>query len=69
MENVSQQNREEIIKLQGKIDLVNQEVKQIRTNHLVHLESQINDIKKILWFITAVVVTNVAVVIRQLLLG
>ena len=69
MENVSQQNREEIIKLQGKIDLVNQEVKQIRTNHLVHLESQINDIKKILWFITAVVVSNVAVVIRQLLLG
>ena len=69
MENVSQQNREEIIKLQGKIDLVNQEVKQIRTNHLVHLESQINDIKKILWFITAVVVSNVAVVIRQLLSG
>ena len=69
MENVSQQNREEIIKLQGKIDLVNQEVKQIRTNHLVHLESQINDIKKILWFITAIVVSNVAVVIRQLLLG
>mgnify|MGYP003149068607 FL=1 len=69
MENVSQQNREEIIKLQGKIDLVNQEVKQIRTNHLVHLESQINDIKKILWFITAVVVSNVAVVLRQLLSG
>ena len=69
MENISQQNREEIIKLQGKIDLVNQEVKQIRTNHLVHLESQINDIKKILWFITAIVVSNVAVVIRQLLLG
>ena len=69
MENVSQQNREEIIKLQGKIDLVNQEVKQIRTNHLVHLESQINDIKKILWFITAIVVSNVAVVIRQLLSG
>ena len=69
MENISRQNREEIIKLQGKIDLVNQEVKQIRTNHLVHLESQINDIKKILWFITAVVVSNVAVVIRQLLLG
>ena len=69
MENVSQQNREEIIKLQGKIDLVNQEVRQIRTNHLVHLESKINDIKKILWFITAIVVSNVAVVIRQLLLG
>jgi hypothetical protein len=69
MENISQQNREEIIKLQGKIDLVNQEVKQIRTNHLVHLESQINDIKKILWFITAVVVSNVAVVLRQLLSG
>ena len=69
MENISQQNREEIIKLQGKIDLVNQEVKQIRTNHLTHLESQINDIKKILWFISAVVVSNVAVVIRQLLSG
>ena len=69
MENISQQNREEIIKLQGKIDLVTQEVKQIRTNHLVHLESKINDIKKILWFITAIVVSNVAVVIRQLLLG
>ena len=69
MENISQQNREEIIKLQRKIDLVNQEVRQIRTNHLVHLESKINDIKKILWFITAIVVSNVAVVIRQLLLG
>ena len=69
MENISQQNREKIIKLQGKIDLVNQEVRQIRTNHLVHLESKINDIKKILWFISAVVVSNVAVVIRQLLSG
>ena len=47
MENVSQQNREEIIKLQGKIDLINQEVRQIKNNHLVHLESKINDIRKI----------------------
>ena len=69
MENISRQNREEIIKLQGKIDLINQEVKQIKNNHLVHLESKINDIKKILWFICAVVVSNVAVAIRQLLLG
>ena len=69
MENVSQQNREEIIKLLGKIDLINQEVKQIKTNHLVHLESKINDIRKILWFIAAVVVSNVVVAIRQLLLG
>ena len=30
MENISQQNREQIIKLQGKIDLLNQEITSIK---------------------------------------
>ena len=51
MENISQQNKEEIIKLHGKIDLINQDLKTVKENHLAHLEEKINDIRKILWFV------------------
>jgi|TARA_Y100001938_G_scaffold141571_1_gene211567 hypothetical protein len=69
MENISQQNREEIIKLHGKIDLINQEINSIKNNHLVHLESKINDIRKVLWFVSGVVLSNVVIAIRILIVG
>ena len=69
MENISQQNREEIIKLHCKIDLINQEINSIKNNHLVHLESKINDIRKVLWFVSGVVLSNVVIAIRILIVG
>jgi hypothetical protein len=69
MENISQQNREEIIKLHGKIDLINQEINSIKNNHLTHLESKINDIRKVLWFVSGVVLSNVVIAIRILIVG
>jgi|TARA_Y100000996_G_scaffold406833_1_gene383672 pyruvate-formate lyase-activating enzyme len=69
MENISQQNKEEIIKLHGKIDLINQDLKTVKENHLAHLDEKINDIRKILWFVCAIVLSNIAVAIRQLIIG
>ena len=69
MENISQQNKEEIIKLHGKIDLINQDLKTVKENHLTHLDEKINDIIKILWFVCAIVLSNIAVAIRQLIIG
>tara|TARA_R110002110_G_C13250564_1_gene699920 strand:- start:568 stop:777 length:210 start_codon:yes stop_codon:yes gene_type:complete len=69
MKNVSQQNREEIIKLHGKIDLINQEINSIKNNHLAHLESKINDIRKVLWFVSGIVLSNVIIAIRILIVG
>ena len=60
MENISQQNREQIIKLQGKIDLLNQEITSIKENHLAHIDYKIKNIYKILWVILTISLSGLA---------
>ena len=55
--------------MHGKIDLINQDLKTVKENHLTHLDEKINDIRKILWFVCAIVLSNIAVAIRQLIIG
>ena len=45
------ENKEEILKIHGSIDLINQRIDTIENNHLKHLQKSVD---KIQWVITAI---------------
>ena len=45
------ENKEEILKIHGCIDLINQRIDTIESNHLKHLQKSVD---KIQWVITAI---------------
>ena len=45
------ENKEEILKIYGSIDLINQRIDTIENNHLKHLQKSVD---KIQWVITAI---------------
>jgi hypothetical protein len=57
MKTQSQKNSEEIIKLQGEIQLIDQKIVNIRDNHLAHIDQKINTIYKLLWFVLTISVS------------
>ncbi len=67
MENISQPDREEIIKLHGKIDLVNQEITTIKENHLAHIDYKIRNIYKIVWVILTISLSGLANLVINLI--
>ena len=46
-----QENREAIIRLEGKMDLVTEKVNQIKDNHLWHIEKDMRQLRTLVWFI------------------
>ncbi len=54
MENLSQQNKEKLIKLDGEIKLINNKIDTIKDNHLQHIDEKINNIYKVLWVVFGV---------------
>jgi L-lactate utilization protein LutB len=54
----SQQNREELIRVEGELKLLKQELRTIKTNHLYHLDLRISRIEKIMWGCTLTVLTH-----------
>jgi hypothetical protein len=52
----SQQNREELIRVEG--ELLKQELRTIKTNHLYHLDLRVSRIEKIMWGCTLTVLTH-----------
>ena len=59
MKTQSQKNSEEIIKLQGEIQLIDQKIINIRDNHLAHIDQKINTIYKLLWFVLTISVSGI----------
>ena len=53
MDDKVQSNREEIIEIHGELKLINNEIKNIKQNHLAHLDYKISQIQKILWIVFA----------------
>jgi len=45
------ENKEEIVKIHGCIDLINQRIDTIENNHLAHIQKSVD---KINWIITAI---------------
>ena len=54
MENLSQQNKEKLIQLDGEIKLINNKIDTIKDNHLQHIDEKINNIYKVLWVVFGV---------------
>ena len=64
-----QSNREEIIEIYGELKLIKNEIKNIKENHLTHLDYKISQIQKVLWVIFTGVFANVLWVIKTVLMG
>jgi len=67
MKTQSQKNSEEIIKLQGEIQLIDQKIVNIRDNHLAHIDAKINTIYKLLWFVLTISVSGIINLVVNLL--
>jgi len=67
MKTQSQKNSEEIIKLQGEIQLIDQKIINIRDNHLAHIDQKINTIYKLLWFVLTISVSGIINLVVNLL--
>ena len=65
----SQSNREEIIEIYGELKLIKNEIKNIKENHLNHLDYKICQIQKVLWVIFTGVFANLLWVIKTVLMG
>ena len=69
MDDKVQNNREEIIEIYGELKLIKQEIKNIKENHLSHLDYKISQIQKILWIVFAGVIANLIHVIKTMMIG
>ena len=67
--NKVQSNREEIIEIYGELKLINNEIKNIKENHLSHLDYKISQIQKILWVVFTGVLANLLWVIKTIMVG
>ena len=67
MKTQSQKNSEEIIKLQGEIQLIDQKIINIRDNHLAHVDQKINTIYKLLWFVLTISISGIINLVVNLL--
>ena len=64
-----QSNREEIIEIHGELKLIKQEIKNIKENHLSHLDYKITQIQRILWVVFAGVAANLIHVIKTMMVS
>ena len=58
METKIQQNREQLIRVEGELKLLKQELRIIKGNHLFHLDQRVSRIEKIMWGCTVPVLTH-----------
>ncbi len=54
----SQKNGEAIIRIEGNIKLLQQEIQHIRGNHIAHLEMRISRMEKVMWSICLIATTH-----------
>ena len=69
MDDKVQSNREEIIEIYGELKLIKNEIKNIKENHLSHLDYKISQIQKVLWVVFTGVLANLLWVIRTMMVG
>jgi hypothetical protein len=53
-----QQNREQLMRVEGELKLLKQELRIIKGNHLFHLDQRVSRIEKIMWGCTVTVLTH-----------
>jgi len=69
MDDKVQSNREEIIEIHGELKLINHEIKNIKENHLSHLDYKISQIQKVLWVVFTGVLANLLWVLRTMMVS
>ena len=69
MDDKVQSNREEIIEIYGELKLIKQEIKNIKENHLSHLDYKISQIQKVLWVVFTGVLANLLWIIKTMMVG
>mgnify|MGYP001349210743 FL=1 len=58
MATTGQINREAIIRVEGEIKLLKQEIQTLRGNHLAHLEMRVSRMEKVMWSICLIATTH-----------
>ena len=66
MGNQSKKNSDAITKLSTEIKIIKFDIRNIKTNHLKHLDYKISQIQKVLWVVFAGVIANVIHILNVL---
>jgi archaellum component FlaC len=59
----------EVTEVKGDIKLINQEISQIKDNHLAHIEKSISNINKIIWTVGILVFAELILLLKHFILG
>ena len=59
----------EVTEVKGDIKLINQEIFQIKDNHLAHIEKSISNINKIIWTVGILVFAELVLLLKHFILG
>ena len=63
-----QENRETIIRIEGKLALMDNKLNNLRDNHLFHIEKDIRQLRTFLWFIGSTVFIQICYLIIRTLI-
>ena len=63
-----QENRETIIRIEGKLALMDNKLNNLRDNHLFHIEKDIRQLRTFLWFIGSTVFIQMCYLIIRTLM-
>ena len=65
---MEQDNREAIIRIEGKLELMDNKLNTLKDNHLYHVEKDMRQLKNLVWFIgTTVFIQMCYLIIRTLM--
>ena len=69
MTNTEIENKLQITEMKGDLKLLNQKIHTIETNHLVHLQKDIDKINKILWTVGVMVFAQFIWLVKTIVMG
>ena len=62
------QNREAIIRIEGKLELMDNKLNTLKDNHLFHIEKDMRQLRTLVWFIgTTVFAQMLYIIVRSLI--
>lgn len=65
---MEQENREAIIRIEGKLELMDNKLNTLKDNHLYHVEKDMRQLKALVWFIgTTVFLQMCYLIVRTLI--
>ena len=65
---MEQENREAIIRIEGKLELMDSKLNTLKDNHLFHIEKDMRQLRTLVWFIgTTVFAQMLYITVRTLI--